>query len=448
MKKLALLASIALVACAVWMFTRTDDPDVNRAGAEDASRSSSAPPEYSLAQSTGQPALSGERELPRASAVPGGPTLVALDAESGAPLANADVLWCAEPAWRRILFALGQSDDPVVDDARANPRWFMTDDEGRVVLPPCDERVHVRVYHGALEGRATFAARDGGEHGIELTVTEDLLVHVVDVHGTPAAEVEVSFRESFIGEVFARTNAAGLARLRDRRAWMREHRDGMYMRVACRLSLGEPVAIVLRRLPGPEPIELRLPTSSVLVVVNGGAGRGGPSFAGVEARILSFSGAARDEPMSARFHAGAARFPWIEPGSTWAVALSGPGVLAVFLPASHALRSEAGETVIDVSAAKRAWVGVRILDVDGTVFASRHIQFDYARSADTQVSARGLPTMASTDADGRVWYTPFDGEYRWLVLWRESRTKSVVVDLSREFPIGETLLPDVKLLAQ
>lgn len=446
MKKLALLASIALVACAVWMFTRTDDPDVNRAGAEDASRSSSAPPEYSLAQSTGQPALSGERDLPRATAISLGPKLIALDPASGAPVANADVLWCAEPAWRRILFALGQSEDPIVDDAPSNRRWFTTDSDGRVVLPRCDERVHVRVYHGALEGRVTLEARDRDEHPIELVPTEDLLVRVVDAQGAPAPAVEVSFRKRFTGEAYARTNSAGVARLRDRRRWMSEHEIGLYVRIACEVAVAEPVAIVLRMLPGSDPIELRLPPAGELVV-DGSTGSGGPRFDGVEARIRSFSHATRIEPISARFRNRVARFPWVQPGSEWSVELIGPGLLAVDLPPAPAEGRGEGETFLDVSTAKRAWIGVRLIDPDGKVLASQNVQFDYARSADTQITARALPATTSTDVAGRVWYTPVDGPYRWLMLWRESRTNVVVVDLSREFPIGETLLPDVRLRA-
>ena len=446
MKTLVLLGSIALAACAVWLLTRADDLGASRTSVEAASPASAASPDPSAAHSIAQPASTAEDELPRASAIPRGPTFLALDAESGAPLANAHVLWCAESAWRGIPFALGQGDAALADDARTSPRWLATDTDGRVALPPCDERVHVRLYHGWLEGRETLAANDGDEHVVELRPTSDLLVNVVDAQGSPANDVQVSFRRGLTGEAYARTNADGLARLRDRRKWMSEHFVGLYMRVACEVPAGEPVALVLRMLPGPEPLELRLPPGGSFVV-DGAAGSGGPNFAGVEAHIRLASSPARSGPLTARFKARVAKFPSVEPGSEWSVELIGRGLLDVtFPPAAVQLRGT-GETVLDVSTATRAWIGVRLIDPDGRVLAMQNVQFDYARSADIENTRRGLPATTSTDADGRVWYTPVEGQDRWLVLWREGRTKSVFVDLSRQFPIGETLLPDVQLLA-
>lgn len=441
MKKLAwIVGSIAIVTCAVWSFAKPVDRSAS--WSEAATRSNVASPVDSDSREATQLAPSAERELPRVSAVPLGPTLVAVDALTGVTLANADVLWCAEPSWPLIVDELGQREEPLTNCTAALPTWLTTDGAGRCVLPATRERVHVRVYHGMLEGRATLAAAEPGEQRIALAPNDDLLVRVIGSDGAPQAGVPVRFRPNRTGEAFARTGPSGIARFRDSRRWIREHQRGLYLLVRCDVPFEEPPSVELADRSLDEPIDLRMPPTGSLTVRVGAAGERGLA----ERSRVTLGATRAGLRLSAVVRDGVARFPCVALGEMWYAELRGPGLAEIELPELRGPQYPREEVVVDVSARLCSWVALRVLTSDGRVATERELRFAFSRRDELGSSPDSAAMPATTDVDGDVRFVPPIALDTWLLVWSGARQDAVAVDLSRGFPIGETRLPDVKML--
>lgn len=442
MKKLPwIVGSIAIVACAVWLLVRPSDRREDRAQIASASRVATTDATRSPVDV--QLVLSIERELPRASAVPLGPTLVAIDALTGVTLANADVLWCGEPGWPLILDELGQREEPLTNCNGAAPSWLSTDREGRCVLPATRERVHVRVYHGMLEGRATLAAAEDGELRVALAPTDDLLVRAIGSDGAPQVGVPVRFRPNRTGEAVARTGPSGIARFRDSRRWIREHQRGLYLLVRSDVPFQEPPSIELGERSLDEPIDLRMPpTGSLTVRVTAAGERGLGDAARVTIGITDTG-----SRLSAAVHDGVARFPCVELGESWSAELRGPGLAEISLMEMRGPQYPREDIVVDMSARLRSWMAVRVLASDGRVAATRELTFHFASNATPGSSRYHDVKPALTDADGVVRFLPPIAPETWLIVWSGKYADAVAIDLSREIRPGETRVPDVQLRA-
>lgn len=442
MKKLPwIVGSIAIVACGVWLLVTPSERGEDRTRVASASRVATTDDAQSSAEA--QLVLSVERERPRASAVPVGPTLVAIDALTGVTLANADVLWCAEPGWPLILDALGQREEPLTTCTGAPPTWLTTDGEGHCVLPATRERVHVRVYHGMLEGRATLAAASDGEQRVALSPTDDLLVRAIGSDGAPQAGVPVRFRPNRTGEAFARTGPSGIARFRDSRRWIREHQRGLYLLVSCDVPFEERVSVELGDRAIDAPIDLRLPPTGSLTVRVVSAGE-----RGLAERSRVTLGATHAGPrLSAVVRDGVARFPCVVLGEVWYAGLRGSGLAQIELPELRGPQYPREDIVVDVSARLRTWITVRVLASDGSVANDRELSFDFSRSDRVGSSSSSEDMRAKTDESGIVRFIAPTPPNTWLLVWSSEPKDAVAVDLLREFPIGETRLPDVQLRA-
>lgn len=130
-----------------------------------------------------------------------------------------------------------------------------------------------------------------------------------------------------------------------------------------------------------------------------------------------------------------------------AVQIDGPGLGEPL----HCLGGTIDECVFRYSATWGNWVGVRIVDHDGTPAASRRFEYFVQEVPRSRVVRyQRLSANRLTRGDGVVWFQ--SPRQRWRASDREYEhvlrfddRELVVLDIERDFPRGETLLPDVHL---
>jgi hypothetical protein len=163
-----------------------------------------------------------------------------------------------------------------------------------------------------------------------------------------------------------------------------------------------------------------------------------------DGRVLVVA-ASYDGPSEVPFRGGVATLTGVPSSGSLQLGFLCPG-LACPLYSMIELEGAPGTTeFLDITPESRRWVGMRVVDHDGSVAASRRVDTELKTG---NGGSFGFNEAMSTSADGMLWleaWSPRKAEQ--LVLEFEERAP-LVVDIAADLERGETRLPDVHLVAQ
>lgn len=424
-----------------------------------------------------------------------GPTIFVVERDSGRALAGADVIWESgldpraelESKITKFIDTQGRERGETTEPRRTltllSGRRFTTDASGRVRVPSVAKRAVVVAHHGVLTGSVEVPSDERGVVRVELADTDDLVVRVVTATGEPASGINVSVDLGFLGTTVggsAMTDVSGRARF----VQFRKNLASSDPLPQLYLSLDLPFVDKSAHALSTSDLEARFveltlpPTGTVTVRVRMADGtvprRGSLAALAPEgdARVVADDvqpAPSRNSSTPAgflnTFHAtpensrglnkfdrllgggvpivdGLARFEHVGLGRRWTVRSGGSG-----LEAEHSREfagpTQPGETVtVELDFKAQPIVRWKLLDANGAPYAKRQIAGQLSKLGGTDdgklvSDAEGRVQLAlSTEADDIV--------RRTLKLTFDDREK-VELDLSREFPPGVTVLPDIEL---